>query len=68
MTWQPIETAQDGDRVLVCGWQKPTRGCAGYYWWHEDCVWGGKGTEHPDALYWTPLTLPDFPPPPEATP
>lgn len=62
--WQPIETAPEFDRVMVCGWQKRTATCAGYWWWGEDCIDKGRGIEHPDALYWTPIVLPAFPAPP----
>lgn len=61
--WQPIETAPELERVMVCGWSKPTRTCQGYWWWGEDCVSEGKGIEHPDAVYWTAINLPPLPAP-----
>lgn len=65
VTWQPIETAPDLERVLVCGWQKPRGSIIGYWWWHEDCCHEGRAIEHPSALYWANLDIPDFPEPPE---
>ena len=59
--WKPIETAPELERVIVCGWQKPTNTCQGYWWWHEDAVQDGKAIEYPDALYWTEFVLPLFP-------
>jgi len=64
MTWQPIETAQNGDRVWVAGWHKKHGTVAGYWWYHEDVIFNGKPCEHPDATIWCPIELPAFPPPP----
>lgn len=63
-SWQPIETAPESDRIMVCGWQTRHGNCAGYWWWHEDYVIDGKAIENPAALYWTPINLPPFPLPP----
>lgn len=59
--WQPIETAPELDRVMVCGWSQPTKRVAGYWWWYEDTIINGKACEHPDATYWAPIVIPDFP-------
>lgn len=63
--WQPIKTAPEFDRVLVCGWQGPQGNVRGYWWWHEDVVCDGVASEHPNARYWAPVIKPDFPEPPE---
>jgi hypothetical protein len=63
--WQPIETAPELERVMVCGWQPRHGNCAGYWWWHEDATTSEGAIEHPDALYWTPIVLPPFPAAPE---
>ena len=64
--WQPIATAPELERVMVCGWQKRNGTTQAYWWWGEDCVSKGIGIEHPAALYWCPVILPDkFPPPPQ---
>lgn len=60
--WQPIATAPELERVFVCGWQKQAGNVRGYWWWHEDCVSDGVAIEHPEALYWTAIVLPPFPP------
>jgi hypothetical protein len=65
--WQKIETAPELERIWVCGWQKKTKGFAGYWWWSEDMIVDGKAMDHPDATHWAPIVLPlSFPPPPEA--
>lgn len=59
--WQPIATAPELERVMVCGWQ-PRHGRGGGYWWyHEDAVAGGLAIDHPDARYWAPIVLPAWP-------
>jgi hypothetical protein len=63
--WQPIETAPDLERVMVCGWNKQTQTCKGYWWWHEDVCDNGIAIEHHHALYWTKMVLPAFPEPPQ---
>lgn len=65
--WQPIETAPDLDRVWVAGWQKPSRGCAGYWWYHEDVTSDGAAIEHPEATLWCEIVIPAFPPAPEVS-
>ena len=63
--WQPIETAPDLDRVLVAGWQKPSKRVQGYWWVHEDVICDGKPLDHPDALLWQPFPKrPENPPTP----
>lgn len=59
LQWQPIETAPGLSRVWVCGWQKPHGTTRGYWWWHEDCVAYGAAIEHPGAIYWAPIVLPE---------
>jgi hypothetical protein len=58
-SWQPIETAPDSERVMVCGWSRQTPTCAGY-WWYEE-AFDGSPTEKLNALYWAPLVIPPFP-------
>src|SRR5690606_27178297 len=61
--WQDISTAPELERVIVSGWQKPTRTCAGYWWVHEDVIMDGKPCDHPSALLWQPLPKrPTLPP------
>ena len=64
--WQPIETAPELQRIMVCGWLPPNGRTVGYWWYTEGCVIDGMDPENTDALYWTPLVLPEFPTPPEA--
>lgn len=61
MGWQPIETAPDLERVLVCGWQKSHRLAQGYWWWAEDVTSDGAAVEHTDATHWAPVDVPPFP-------
>lgn len=62
-SWQPIETAPDSDRIMVCGFSPRSRsGTAEYWWYGEDITFDGKPTEHKNALYWCPLIMPPFPP------
>lgn len=60
-SWQPIETAPELDRVMVCGWQKQKGTTIGYWWYEEDVVSGGVGIGKPHALFWAPLVIPPFP-------
>jgi hypothetical protein len=61
-SWQPIATAPELERVMVCGRTPRHRsGTAGYWWYHEDVIYDGKGTEHPSAIFWAPIVLPPFP-------
>lgn len=62
--WQPIETAPDLERVMVCGWKRPSGTTSGYWWYHEDVCDCGEALERPAATHWTPVNLPAFPPPP----
>lgn len=53
--WRPIEELtreNDHQRILVAGWQNPTKRVAGYWWWHEDSVVEGAPFEHPQATFW----------------
>lgn len=53
--WRPIEDLtreNDHQRILVAGWQNPTKRVAGYWWWHEDSVVEGAPFEHPQATFW----------------
>lgn len=59
--WQPIETAPELDRVLVCGYSTGRGRTQGYWWWHEDAVYNGKACEHTGATHWAPIVLPPFP-------
>ena len=44
------------ERVIVSGWQKQSRTCAGYWWVHEDNTDEfGKPFERPDATLWRPF-------------
>lgn len=62
--WQDISTVPDLDRVIVAGWQKPSKRVAGYWWVHEDFVVNGKPDAHPGALLWQPFpSPPDLPSP-----
>ena len=48
------------ERVIVSGWQKQSRTCAGYWWVHEDVTDGsGRPLDHPTAKLWRPM--PDRP-------
>ena len=61
-SWQPIATAPDSERVMVCGWSERSRsGTAGYWWYGEDATFDGKPTEYPRAEFWAPLIIPPFP-------
>ena len=64
MTWRPIETAPDLDRVLVAGWQPRNQTTRGYWWWNEDVTCDGKAIESPEAILWHPIVFADFPAPP----
>jgi hypothetical protein len=47
---------------MVCGrTPRHKSGTAGYWWYHEDVIYDGKGTEHPSAIFWAPIVLPPFP-------
>ena len=59
--WKLVETAPDLDRVMVCGWEKPTKTRAGYWWYHEDVVSDGTAIEHSDATHWCEIVIPAFP-------
>jgi hypothetical protein len=60
--WQPIVTAPDSERVMVCGWQPRSNGGTAAYWWYEeDVTFDGIPTEKPCALYWAPIVIPPFP-------
>ena len=62
--WQPIETAPTLDRVLVAGWQKPSGGVAGYWWYYEDMTdERGVPMDNPSALRWQPWPAPPVEPP-----
>lgn len=63
--WQPIETAPEHARVFVAGWEPRNGNVAGYWWWHEDVVFDGQPCDHPHALLWCAIDLPEFPEPPE---
>lgn len=65
--WQPIDTAPDLERVLICGWQPKSGRVAGYWWWEEGHCENGQALDRPDATLWAPIQLPVFPKPPEAT-
>lgn len=62
--WKPIGTAPEGSRVLVAGYQKASGNVAGYWWWHEGCVFDGADPEHPNATHWHPILKAKFPAPP----
>lgn len=59
--WQPIETAPDLERVMVCGWSPPYRTTRGYWRYGEDVVADRKGVEYSHAEFWAPLIIPPFP-------
>ena len=64
-TWQPIETAPALERVVVAGLQPKSKGCAAYWWYHEDHTDNaGIPIEHPQAVMWISLAklLPALPP------
>lgn len=58
---QPIATAPDLARVMVCGWQPRSGTCAGYWWWEEGMVSDGEAFGRTEATHWFPIALPDFP-------
>ena len=61
-SWQPIETAPDSERVMVCGFSPRSKsGTAAYWWYGEDVTFSGKPTDHPHALKWAPLVIPPLP-------
>jgi hypothetical protein len=61
LAWMPISTAPELERIMVAGWEHPSRTTRGYWWWGEDCVAEGRGIEHPDALLWAPIIIPPLP-------
>lgn len=63
LQWQTLDTAPELYRVFVTGWQARHGTTRGYWWWHEDTVHEGRAVEHPDALYWAPIVLPEPLPP-----
>lgn len=58
---QPISTAPELDRIMVCGWSEPRGRTAGYWWWVEDGVHKGRACDNPTATHWFPIKLPVFP-------
>jgi len=63
---QPIETAPCLERIMVAGWQERHGNVGGYWWFHEDCVEGGKAIGTPHATHWFPIVKPGFAAAPKA--
>lgn len=63
---QPIATAPNLERVMVVGWNPPTKRVEGYWWYEEDCVQDGKSIGKPFATHWFPIVKPAFPAAPKA--
>lgn len=59
--WNPIETAEDFERIFVAGWNRRSGNVAGYWWWHEDTACKGRAVDHPAATHWCQMDLPPFP-------
>lgn len=63
---QPIETAPCLERIMVAGWQERHGNVGAYWWFHEDCVEGGKAIGTPHATHWFPIVKPVFPAAPKS--